>query len=54
MEFAEDFSLGLVYLLDGKRMTLVRYNGQHEQTTDLVDIQSLHFQYHIHKATAEN
>jgi hypothetical protein len=33
LEFDEDFSLGLVYLSpDGKRMTLIRYNGQHDQS----------------------
>lgn len=55
LEFSEDFSLGLVYLsTDGKRMTIVRYNGQHEQTNDPYDLAKTHFQYHIHKATPEN
>lgn len=54
-EFAEDFSLGLVYLSeDGKRMTMIRYNGQHDQTNDPYDFAKPHFQYHIHKATPEN
>jgi hypothetical protein len=54
-EFAEDFSLGLVYLSqDGKRMTMIRYNGQHDQSNDPYDLAKTHFQYHIHKATAEN
>jgi hypothetical protein len=36
LEFVEDFSLGLVYQSeDGKRITLVRYNGQHHQSTEL-------------------
>jgi hypothetical protein len=55
LEFDEDFSLGLVYLSpDGKRMTLIRYNGQHDQSNDPYDQAKTHFQYHIHKATAEN
>jgi hypothetical protein len=55
LEFAEDFSLGLLYLSqDGKRMTLVRYNGQHHQSNDPLDLAKMHFQYHIHKATADN
>ncbi|MFO1026005.1 MAG: hypothetical protein U1E70_12515 [Acetobacteraceae bacterium] len=55
LEFAEDFSLGLVYLSeDGKRMTLIRYNGQHDQSNDPYDLAKPHFQYHIHKATPEN
>ena len=35
-------------------MTLIRYNGQHEQTNDPLDLAKPHFQYHIHKATHEN
>lgn len=55
LEFAEDFSLGLVYLSeDGKKMTLIRYNGQHDQSNDPYDLAKPHFQYHIHKATPEN
>ncbi len=55
MEFDEDFSLGLVYLSpDGKRMTLIRYNGQHDQSNDPYDLMKPHFQYHVHQATAEN
>jgi hypothetical protein len=39
LEFAEDFSLGLVYLSpEGKRMTLVRFNGQHDQSNDPLDL----------------
>jgi hypothetical protein len=54
-EFDEDFSLGLVYLsVDGKRMTMIRYNGQHDQSNDPYDQAKTHFQYHIHKATPEN
>ena len=55
LEFDEDFSLGLVYLsVDGKRMTMIRYNGQHDQSNDPYDQAKTHFQYHIHKATPEN
>jgi len=54
LEFPEDFSLGLLYILEGKRILLVRYNGQHEQTDDVIKLQNLHFQYHIHKASPEN
>ncbi len=55
LEFAEDFSLGLVYQSpEGKRMTLVRFNGQHEQSNDPFDLQKTHFQYHVHTATAAN
>ena len=55
LEFAEDFSLGLVYLSeDGKKMTMIRYNGQHDQSNDPYDLAKPHFQYHIHKATPEN
>jgi hypothetical protein len=55
LEFDEDFSLGLVYLSpDGKRMTLIRYNGQHDQSNDPFDLMKPHFQYHVHQATAEN
>ena len=55
LEFSEDFSLGLVYLSeDGKRMTMVRYNGQHDQSNDPYDLAKSHFQYHIHRATPEN
>jgi hypothetical protein len=54
LDFAEDFSLGLVYHApDGKRITLVRFNGQHEQSPELFGSQP-HFSYHIHKATADN
>jgi hypothetical protein len=55
LEFAEDFSLGLVYLSpDARRLTLIRYNGQHDQSNDPYDRAKTHFQYHIHKATPEN
>lgn len=55
LEFAEDFSLGLVYMSpEGKRMTLVRFNGQHGQSNDPLDLAKTHFQYHIHTATAAN
>lgn len=55
LEFAEDFSLGLVYLSeDGKRFTMIRYNGQHDQSNNPYDLAKPHFQYHIHKATPEN
>jgi hypothetical protein len=55
LEFAEDFSFGLIYLSpDAKRMTLVRFNGQHDQSNDPYDKAKMHFQYHIHKATPEN
>ena len=54
VDFGEDFSLGLVYRApDGKRVTLVRFNGQHEQSSQLFGSHP-HFSYHIHKATAEN
>jgi hypothetical protein len=54
-EFAEDFSLGLVYLShEGRRMTMIRYNGQHDQSNDPFDQAKTHFQYHIHKATPDN
>ena len=43
LEFAEDFSLGLVYLSeDGKRMTMIRYNGQHDQSNDPYDLAKPH------------
>lgn len=55
LEFSEDFSLGLVYMSeDGKRMTMIRYNGQHDQSNDPYDLAKPHFQYHIHRATPEN
>jgi hypothetical protein len=55
LEFPEDFSVGLIYRMpDGKRLTLVRYNGQHDQANDPLDLAKPHFQYHIHTATAEN
>jgi len=55
LEFAEDFSIGLVYQSpDGKRMTLVRFNGQHDQSNNPLDLGKTHFQYHIHTATADN
>ncbi len=54
LDFAEDFSVGLVYRSkDGKRITLVRYNGQHEQS-DKPFSDNPHFSYHIHRATADN
>ncbi|MBI3524525.1 MAG: hypothetical protein HY066_08345 [Betaproteobacteria bacterium] len=54
LDFAEDFSLGLIYRApDGKRVTLVRFNGQHEQSPKLFGGHP-HFSYHIHRATAEN
>lgn len=54
LDFAEDFSLGLVFRApDGKRVTLIRFNGQHEQSPRLFGSHH-HFSYHIHKATAEN
>ena len=55
LEFDEDFSLGLVYLSpEGKRMTLTRFNGQHDQSNDPLDLQKMHFQYHVRTATAAN
>ncbi|MEI6318778.1 MAG: hypothetical protein WCS09_09705 [Pseudomonadota bacterium] len=55
LEFAEDFSLGLMYPNpEGKRITLIRYNGQHHQSNDPLDLAKTHFQYHIHMATADN
>lgn len=39
---------------EGKRMTLVRFNGQHDQSNDPLDLRKTHFQYHIHTATADN
>lgn len=54
LEFAEDFSLGLVYRTeDGRRILLVRYNGQHEQSPQGFAGHP-HYAYHIHRATAEN
>lgn len=54
LDFAEDFSVGLVYRTDdGKRITLVRYNGQHEQS-DKPFTDNPHFSYHVHRATADN
>jgi hypothetical protein len=54
LDFDEDFSVGLVYRSkDGKRITLVRYNGQHEQS-DKPFSDNPHFSYHIHRATADN
>ena len=35
-------------------MVIIRYNGQHDQSNDTYDQTKTHFQYHIHKATAEN
>jgi len=53
-EFPEDFSIGLDYFApDGKRITLIRFNGQHEQTTTPFS-DNPHFNYHIHRATSEN
>lgn len=55
LEFAEDFSIGLIYSSpEGKRITLIRYNGQHEQSNDPFSAVAPHFQYHIHKATPDN
>lgn len=55
LEFSEDFSLGLIYLsAEGKRITLIRYNGQHEQSNNPLQQADPHFQYHIHKATPDN
>jgi hypothetical protein len=54
LEFVEDFSIGLLYHQDGKRILLVRYNGQHDQTSDPLKVSDLHFQYHVHRATPEN
>lgn len=55
LEFSEDFSLGLIYLsAEGKRITLIRYNGQHEQSNDSLQQMGTHFQYHIHRATSDN
>jgi hypothetical protein len=55
LEFDEDFSIGLVYFSsEGKRITLIRYNGQHEQSNDPFSLQNPHYQYHIHQATPEN
>jgi hypothetical protein len=55
LEFSEDFSIGLMYHApDGKRMTIVRFNGQHDQSNDPFDAEKTHFQYHIHTATADN
>lgn len=55
LEFSEDFSLGLVLRSpEGKRITLVRYNGQHEQSNYPIELAKPHFQYHIHKVTVDN
>ena len=54
LDFTEDFSVGLVYRSkDGKRITLLRYNGQHEQS-DRPFSDNPHFSYHVHRATADN
>ncbi len=53
-EFDEDFSIGLVYCApDGKRITLVRFNGPHEQCPTPF-FANPHFRCHIHRATADN
>ena len=53
--FAENFSVGLTYLSkEGRQITLVRFNGQHNQTSDPLISATPHFSFHIHKATAEN
>ncbi len=55
LEFSEDFSLGMFYLAqDGKRILLVRFNGQHEQSNDPLNMGNTHFRYHIHTATPDN
>ena len=55
LEFSENLSLGLMYLSpEGKRVTLVRFSGQHEQSSDPLDQQRTHFQYHTHIATEVN
>lgn len=53
-EFTEDFSVGLIYNSpDGKKITLVRFNGQHHQSDDPLNLFH-HFNFHIHKATILN
>jgi hypothetical protein len=55
LEFPEDFSCGLDFDgPDGKRVTLVRYNGQHEQSDNPLHRDNPHFRYHINRATPEN
>ncbi len=55
LEFDEDFSVGLVYLSpEGRRIVLIRFNGQHEQTNDAIEAAKPHFNYHIHKVTADD
>jgi hypothetical protein len=55
LEFPEDFSIGLVFFApEGKRVTLVRFNGQHEQALDPFQAGVPHFNFHVHKATPDN
>jgi hypothetical protein len=52
LEFAENFSLGLIYVPIGDpgSFALVRCNGQHGGTVS----QPHHAYYHIHKCTADD
>ena len=55
--FPEDFSIGLVYLLDdGSEIVLLRCNGPHGPVADdpLSDVVNPHFDFHIHRATEDN
>lgn len=49
-EFPEDFSIGLIGEIDGREVTILRYNGPHgDVKKELFVEDSWHFEYHIHR-----
>ncbi len=54
LDFHENFSIGLIYhALDGRKIHLLRMNGNHGETVENPLRPSPHFGYHIHKITPE-
>lgn len=53
IEFQENFSIGLLYHLEGKKVLLFRVNGNHGEVVTNPLRPSPHFGYHTHKLTEE-
>lgn len=54
IDFNENFSVGLIYhSIEGKKIMLLRMNGNHGETVQNPLRPIPHFNYHIHKITPE-
>lgn len=51
IEFQENFSIGLLYHFEGKKVLLFRVNGNHGEVVTNPLKPSPHFGYHVHKLT---